>query len=115
MSCVNNLFRASVILRVVTCILVTVLINRLSPLFLHAYEYRLRGQPIIPLTEFVLRQLPFVLLLLSLGVLVEALFLRSYRQRFLGEVLTLFFVMGCILYCVGSVLPFIIYDISLER
>ena len=118
MSCVNNLFRVIVILRVVTCILVTVLINRLSPLVLRAYECRLRGQPIILLTEFVLRQLPFVLLLLSLGMLVEVFFLRSCRfvqQRSLGEVLTLFFVMGCILYWVGSVLPFTIYNISLER
>ncbi len=115
MSCVNNLFRVIVILRVVTCILVTVLINRMSPLLLRSYECRLRGQPIIPLTEFAFRQLPFVLLLLSLGVLVEALFLRSYRQRFVGEALTLFFVMGCILYLVGSVLPFIIYNISLEQ
>ena len=97
MSCVNNLFRVIVILRVVTCILVAILINRMSPLLLRAYECRLRGQPIIPLTEFALRQLPFVLLLFSLGVLVEALFLRSYRQvrqRFWGEVLTLFFCDG---------------------
>ena len=118
MSCVNKLFRAIVILRVVTCILVTVLINRMSPLVLRAYECRLRGQPIIPLTEFALRQLPHVLLLFSLGMLVQTLFLRScgfMRQRFLGEVLTLLFVMGCILYCVGSVLPFIIYNISVGK
>ena len=118
MSSVNNLFRAIVILRVGICILVTVLINRMSPLVLRAYECRLRGQPIIPLTEFALRQLPYVLLLFSLGMLVQALFLRRrsfVRQRFLGEVLMFFFVMGCILYFVGSVLPFITYNISLEQ
>lgn len=118
MSSVNNLFRAIVILRVGICILVTVLINRMSPLVLRAYECRLRGQPIIPLTEFALRQLPYVLLLFSLGMLVQTLFLRScgfMRQRFLGEVLTFFFMMGCILYLIGSVLPFIIYNISVKQ
>ena len=118
MSSVNNLFRAIVILRVGICILVTVLINRMSPFVLRAYECRLRGKPIIPLTEFALRQLPYVLLLFSLGMLVQALFLRRrsfVQQRFFGGILMFFFVMGCILYFVGSVLPFITYSISLEQ
>ena len=118
MSSVNNLFRAIVILRVGICILVAVLISRMSPLVLRAYECRLRGQPIILLTEFALRQLPYVLLLFSLGMLVQALFLRRrsfLRQRILGEVLIFFFVMGCILYFVGIALPFITYNISLEQ
>ena len=110
MSYVNGLYRMTVILRIGICILVSVLINSISPFVLRAYEYKCRGLTIIPLTEFVLCQLPYVLLLLSLGMFAGPVFLRGCNlmlRRLLMEVLLLFFVIGCFAYLIGSLLPFI--------
>ncbi len=98
-------------------LLVAILINCISPLVLRTYESRFRAQPTIPLTEFTLYRLPYVLLLLSFGMLVGSFCIRrcsvEWRSTF-ENFLTCLVVIGCILYLFGIILPFITYQIGLN-
>ena len=112
-----NKFNRMKTARTGSCLLVAILINCISPLVLRAYEVRFRGQPTIPLTEFVLYRLPHVLLLLSFGMLVGSFCIRrcavKWRSTF-ENFLTCLVVIGCILYLFGIMLPFITYQIGLN-
>ncbi len=112
-----NKFDRMITARTCSCLLVAILINCISPLVLRAYEVRFRGQPTIPLTEFVLYRLPHVLLLLSVGMLVGSFCVRrcslKWRSTF-ENFLTCLVVIGCILYLFGIMLPFITYQIGLN-
>ena len=117
MSIVNNLCNL-ITLRNGICILVTIIINCISPYALSVYECRFRGQPVILLTEFALHKFPYIVLLLCFGMLVETIFVHdcgSTWQVFFEKLLTYLFVVGFILYLVGVMLPFITYHIGLEE
>ena len=115
MSNASKYLRMTIVVRTGVCVLVAFLINRVTPLFLHAYECRSHGHPVIILTEYAIHQLPNVLVLLSLGMLMEMFFLRrrNLARSRLGGVLSCFFVICCILYLVGIMLSFIRYDVAL--
>ena len=71
MSNVSKYLKMIIMARTGVCFLVVFLISRVTPLYLHAYECRFHGQPVIALTEYAIHQLPNVLLLFSLGMLVQ--------------------------------------------
>ena len=117
MPSVNN-FCKLITLRNGICILMTIIVNCISPYILSVYECRFHGRPVILLTEFALHTFPYVILLLCSGMLVETIFVHdcgSTVHGFLEKLLTYLFVVGFILYLAGVMLPFITYHIGLEE
>ena len=49
---------------------VTVLINIASPMILRTYASRFHGHPVIPITEFTLRDYPFLLITITLFIAI---------------------------------------------
>lgn len=113
MSNANNLSRVRK-RQVAICFSVSLILVTISPFILRVYETRFYGQPIIPLTEFALCRLPYVILVLSACGLMSS-FLT--RERSWGdEVTTLFnclIILGFGLYLIGAALPYFRYSIGL--
>ncbi len=93
------------------CLFVSVTLVVTSSFILRIYETRFHGQPIIPLTEFALRQLPYIILVFSVCNLASSFLTRG---RFNLEILFICLIsLGCGLYLIGIALPFISYSIGL--
>ena len=110
---VKELSAAQVIM-VVLLILVVIIINIASPFVSRAYAHIFCGQPIAPLTGFVINVLPTVLLFFML-VLLALIIPRHLRNRVVRiGLLSFLFVFICGLYLCGLALPFVRYHIGLE-
>ncbi|MBQ6329969.1 MAG: hypothetical protein IJI35_13205 [Kiritimatiellae bacterium] len=110
---VKELSAAQVIM-VVLLILVVIIINIASPFVSRAYAHIFCGQPIAPLTGFVINVLPTVLLFFML-VLLALIIPRHLRNRVVRiDLLSFLFVIICGLYLCGLALPFVRYHIGLE-
>ena len=86
----------------------------LSHFILQGYEACFRGQPIIPLTEFVLCQLPYIIASLS-GFIFTISFFAHERCCGGGVKMLLnsIAILGCGLYFIGILLPFVNYSICI--
>ncbi|MBQ3290325.1 MAG: hypothetical protein IJH50_13070 [Kiritimatiellae bacterium] len=102
------------VVMIVLVILEVFIINIVSPFISRAYAHIFHGQPIIPLTGFVINVFPIALLFL-----LPVIFVLLFRclGNLIGRSVFLCFVlvMICGLYIFGLVLPFFYYPIGLQR
>ena len=91
------------------------LINVSSPLISKIYARIFHGDPVIPLTSFVINVLPVVLLILLPAMLVVLTFSRLRSSPGRNTIFYFATALICGIYLSGIALPFICFPIGLER